>query len=170
MKKFTVPVRRCFIIIMLFAFVVNNTAIAQEKITPAAWHSDLQYFQQLIHTKYGNLFYNVTEKEFDNEVDAIDKKIGTLSDMEMRVAFTKLVAMFKVGHTAVRRQSGTGADFKAWARTIPVVFYLFDDGLYKKSIASTYKEAVGSKVIKIGNTNSEMVLQKIKPVKSPKGR
>ncbi|MEO6611870.1 MAG: hypothetical protein ABIT05_09875 [Chitinophagaceae bacterium] len=139
--------------------------IAQQTpaLSAAAWHNDLQYFRQLIHTKYSNLFYNVTAEQFDSAVSVIDKKIGELSDVQMNVEFAKLVAMFKVGHTAVRQRSGAGNEITPWVHPVPARFYLFSDGLYIKNIDQKYKEAAGGKVIKIGNTDAATVLEKIRP-------
>lgn len=136
----------------------------ESKLTPAQWRGDLNHFQQLIHIKYSNLFHNVTAKQFDDAVAALDKKIGKLSDVQLNVEFAKLVAMFKVGHTAVRQRLGTADKLTPWVHQVPVRFYFFDDGLYIKSIDAKYKEAAGGKVLKIGNTDTETALEKIRPV------
>lgn len=149
--------------VCLLFFTSTSSLYGQEKLTAAAWRSDLQYFQQLIHSKYSNLFYNITEKQFDSVIAAVDKKIGTLNDVQMNMEFVKLVALFKVGHTAVRQRSGTENNLTPWVHQVPVRFYLFSDGLYIKSIDPKYKEAAGGKVIKIGNTDAATALQKIRP-------
>ena len=152
-------------IVCLFYVGVSLSGNAQppEQIAPTEWRSDLHYFQQLIHTKYSNLFYNVTAKQFDSVVAAIDKKIGTLGDVQMNVEFAKLVAMFKVGHTMVRQRAGTGDNLSPWVHPVPVRFYLFSDGLYIKSIDAKYEDAAGGKVTKIGTTDIATALQKIRP-------
>jgi len=132
-------------------------------MTATAWHNDLEYFKQLIHSKYTNLFYNVTAVQFDNAVASLDKKIGKLSDMELKVEFAKLVALFKVGHTNVRPRTGNGNNLSPWVHQVPVRFYLFSDGLYIKNIDAKYKEAAGGKVIRIGNTDVAVALEKIRP-------
>ena len=136
MKHISKTLLHAFVCTLFFIGFNASSLQAQEKLSPAAWRSDLQYFQQLIHSKYSNLFYNVTEKQFDSTVAAIDKKIGSLSDVQMNVEFAKLVAMFKVGHTAVRQRSGIGDNLTPWVHLLPVRFYLFSDGLYIKSIDS----------------------------------
>ncbi len=140
------------------------TTVAQppSTISKDAWRSDLRYFQQLIHSKYPNLFYNVTSNQFDSAIAAVDKKIGKLSDTEMNVEFVKLVAMFQVGHTNVRQRFGDN-ETKSWVHPIPVRFYLFSDGLYIKNIDAKYKEAVGGRIVKIGNTPVAEALEKIRP-------
>ncbi len=148
-------------IIYLCSFVSIVPATAQT-ISNDAWRSDLHYFKELVHSKYSNLFYNITAKQFDSAVNAVDKKIGKLNDTQMNVEFVKLVALFKVGHTNVRQRFGDN-DSKAWVHQIPVRFYLFSDGLYIKNVDARYKEAVGGRILKIGNTAVDQVLEKIRP-------
>ncbi len=158
------PSKKLLLALACLAFSAT-TLIAQQSpvLSTTAWRNDLQYFQQLIHTKYSNLFYNVTAEQFDSAVGVIDKKIGKLSDVQMNVEFAKLVAMFKVGHTAVRQRAGTGNELIPWVHPVPLRFYLFSDGLYIKNIDQRYKEAAGGKVIRIGNTATAAVLEKIRP-------
>src|SRR5688500_2655448 len=77
-----------------------------DELAPTQWREDLKYLQNLVHTKYRNLFHNVTEKQFDSAIAAAEKKIGTVGDVQMRVEIAKSVAMFKVGHTTVRQHLG----------------------------------------------------------------
>lgn len=158
-------IRRFRLSILILVFLAGILSLqAQPGLGAQDWRSDLAYFRQLVHSKYPNLFYNVSAAQFDSAVSAIDKKIGTLSDVQMKVEFAKLVAMFHIGHTSVRRQWGSGDNFTYWVHPLPVRFYLFNDGLYIKSIHADYKEAVGGKVLKIGNKTAEQALQLIRPV------
>lgn len=141
-----------------------TSARSQTNLNPEEWRIDLEYFRQVVHSKYKNLFYNVTAAGFDSTVAEIDKKIGTLSDLQMKIEFTKLVAAFHIGHTSVRLQSGSGNSFTSLVHTLPVRFYLFDDGLYIKSTHSNYKQAVGGKVLKIGNRNTDEALRLFRPM------
>ncbi len=83
---------------------IAQTSATNPGLTPEQWRQDLNYFKNLVHTKYQNLFHNVTVQQFNDAVAAIDKKIGTLSDVQMNLEFVKLVAMFRIGHTAVRQR------------------------------------------------------------------
>ncbi len=163
MNYYRQTLQSLFIILVSFCLQHPATAQSAQKITPAQWRHDLHYFQQLIHSKYSTLFYNVTAKQFDSAVTAIDKRIGKLTDVQMNVEFAKLVALFKVGHTAVRQRSGSGNDLTPWVHPLPLRFYLFSDGLYIKSVDARFKEAAGGKVIKIGNTDVATALRKIRP-------
>ncbi|HEV7780676.1 MAG TPA: tetratricopeptide repeat protein [Chitinophagaceae bacterium] len=151
-----------FVCLCSSAIITPVAAQTSVTISNDAWRSDLRYFQELIHSKYPNLFYNITSTQFDNAVASLDKKIGKLSDTEMNVEFVKLVALFQVGHTNVRQRFGDN-DSKAWVHPIPVRFYLFSDGLYIKSIDARYKEAAGGRIVKIGNTPVAEAIEKIRP-------
>ncbi len=161
LKKKLLYGTRCLLFVF---FPVISIAQSSKKMSATDWRNDLEYFKQLIHTRYSNLFYNVTARQFDSAVAATDKKIESLSDLQMKVEFTKLVAMFRIGHTAVRLREGPENNLTAWVHSIPVEFYLFADGIYIRSIANKYKEALGGKIVKIGNAEISTALHKIRPL------
>src|SRR5688572_23142898 len=89
--------------LLCLALVVSTCICsAQTVMTASQWRTDLKYLQQVVHNKYSNLFQKVTAAQFDSAVAALDKRIGTLNDVQMNVEMSKLVAMFQVGHTNVR--------------------------------------------------------------------
>jgi hypothetical protein len=150
-------------ICLIACFFATRAMHAQPPILKTDWNADLDYFQNTVHHNYSNLFYNVTAQQFDSAIAATRAKIGTFDDNQMRMELVKIVAMFHIGHTNVRRQWGNGEHFTSWIHNYPIHFYLFDDGLYIKSARSDYKEAVGGKVLRIGNKNADDALQAIRP-------
>ena len=149
---------------LCLAFVVSTCiGSAQTSLTATQWRTDLKYLQQVVHSKYSNLFQKVTATQFDSAVAALDKRIGTLNDIQMNIEMAKLIAMFQVGHTNVRMGSGSGNNVNFWVHPLPVTFYPFSDGLYIKSIHSQYKDAIGGKVTRIGKTDIATALEKIRP-------
>lgn len=151
----------CLIVLSPF---INAHAQNSAGITAAQWREDLRFLQKTVHERYSNLFYNITEKQFDSAVNEIDKKIGAVDDLQMRVEFVKLVALFRVGHTAVRQRAGTGIDLKPWVHNIPVKFSFFLDGVFIQNIDEKYKEAAGGRVVKIGNTDIKTALDRLHSV------
>ena len=136
------------------------------QLAPTQWREDLRYLQHIVHSKYSNLFHNVTEKQFDSAVAEVDKKIGTMSDLQMQVEMVKLVAMFRVGHTMVRQRAGRGDNLQSWVHHVPVRFSIFSDGLFIKSAHENYREIVGGEVVKIANTDVKEVMEKFKSIVS----
>ena len=83
-------------ILLAAACLLVITTISAQSLTADAWRQDLKYLQHTVHAKYPNLFYNVSAAQWDSAVNALDKKIGTLSDLQMKVEIARLVAMFKI--------------------------------------------------------------------------
>jgi tetratricopeptide (TPR) repeat protein len=156
--------------ILCLLFFGYSSGYAQNKsdsyrITVAQWQSDLSYLQKKIHSDYSNLFYNVTAKQFDSAVAVLKKDIPHLTENEIRVGFIRLIAMFKIGHTMVRMGTGENEDsLKPMFHHYPMTIYSFNDGLYIRNIDARYKEAVGGRIIKIGNLTVDAVLKKMHSV------
>lgn len=152
-------------IIMLVALMslFNKEADSQKKLTAAQWQFDIKYLQNLIHSQYKNLFYNVTAKQFDSAVAVMHKRIPSLTEDEIKVEFFRLVAMFKIGHTYVRMKAGENPDsLYSPFRILPLNVYPFSDGLYIRQVHEKYKEALGGKVIKIGDDPVDKALEKLR--------
>ncbi len=135
--------------------------------TAAEWQADLKFLKETVHTKYSNLFYNITAADWDKEVDKLNAAIPTMTDQQRLAGFIKLVALFHVGHTQLTTGHLHGENAKTMAlRRYPYQLYLFSDGMYIRRADNTYANAVGGKVIKIGNMKVEDALQAIRPLVS----
>jgi tetratricopeptide (TPR) repeat protein len=158
----TSKVRRVISFILCLLFFVYGPGYAQKKLTSAQWQSDLSYLQKKIHSEYSNLFYNVTAKQFDSAVTVLQKQIPHLTESEIRVGFIRLIAMFKIGHTGIYFYTGENEEsLKPMFHFYPFTIAPFTDGLYIQNIDSTYKDALGGRVIKIGNDAVDVVLKKM---------
>lgn len=144
---------------------VQFKAQAQNNLTPAQWQSDLEYLQNKIHTDYRNLFHHITPASFDSAVNVLKKDIPHLNEAQIRVGFIRLMAMFKIGHTRVGFETvDSGGNLTPMFHFFPITISPFSDGLFIQSIDSTYKEAVGGKLIKIGDSPVEVALNKMRSV------
>jgi len=158
--------KMCWVVIFFFylIFLAVPSVSAQKKISAAQWQADLVYLQKKIHKEYPKLFYKVTAKQFDSAVTVIKKKIPRLRENEIRTEFIRLIAMFKIGHTGVRFKIGDNEeDLRPMFHFYPFTIYHFSDGLFIKSIHAKYKEALGGKLVKIGNSSTADILKNIYP-------
>lgn len=153
-------------LILLCTTFLNQTINAQ--LTAAQWREDLQFLKTTVHNKYTNLFYNVTAQQFDDAVATLDRRIPDLQGYEVAAELSKIVAMFKIGHTNLwlfpahgHHNNGAPAAFNF--NVAPVSFYAFSDGFYIKSADKQYENAVGGKVLKIGNMETSAALEAIRP-------
>jgi hypothetical protein len=69
--------------------------------TSAEWQIDLKHLQQTVHTKYNNLFYNISSNEWDKNVDDFYKQIPSLKKEVVLAGFIQLLTSFHIGHTLV---------------------------------------------------------------------
>ena len=152
--------------LLLALIFVTQQMSAQ--LTTQQWRDDLQFLKQTVHSKYPNLFHKVTAEQFDAAVDALEKRLPNLKDYETVAEMSKIVAMFRIGHTQLSltprlRHVAATQPAQTPFSLVPVQFYLFSDGLYIKSADKKYADAVGGKVLKIGNMETAKALEAIKP-------
>lgn len=154
-------IRKIILSTMLCTYLL--TANSQ---TAADWQSDLRHLQQTVHSKYNNLFYNISAADWDKAVDDFHKTIPQLDNEQVLAGFVKLLALFHIGHTQMNTfglHQGTTA---LQLNRLPYALYAFSDGVYILSAANEYEKAVGGKVLRIGNMKTEDALQAIRPLVS----
>ncbi len=154
----------CLILLCIACFAPSCKA----QLTADQWREDLQFLKTTVHQKYPNLFHNVTAKQFDEAVATLDKRIPDLQGYEIAVEISKIVAMFHIGHTNLwlfphRGQHDNGGSASFDFKVVPVKFYAFADGFYIQAADKKYEKAVGGKVVKIGNLETQKALEAIRP-------
>ncbi|MEZ5344918.1 MAG: hypothetical protein R2681_05100 [Pyrinomonadaceae bacterium] len=148
------------ILVLIFSSVIagqhgSRNEPAPSGLTAAQWRDDLRYFADRMRKTHKNLFFKMSEEEFDAAVAKLDSRIPDLKRHEIIAELMRIVAMTGDGHTRLRFELATGRD-----GIFPVAFYRFEDGLYVKKAAKEYEEVVGAKILKIGNDTAESALQK----------
>ena len=133
--------------------------------TTTEWQGDLRYLQQAVHSKYSNLFYNITAADWDKAVDGFYDEIPKLDNNHVLAGFMKLVALFHIGHTQMNtfgmHQQAVGS---LSLHRYPFQLYWFNDGLYILRADNKYANAVGGKVTSIGNMKTAAALEAIRPL------
>lgn len=143
-----------FILNLLFFFQLS----AQEKLTTKQWQDDLRFLQNTVHKDYSHLFVKTTKEVFNNEVELLYKDIPNLTQHEIVVGFSRLVSLFKYGHSYV---SFNQKSYKF--SQLPFNLYQFKDGVYLQGTHKKYAKAIGAKVIAIEKTPILKALKTIEP-------
>ena len=149
MKKF------CLFVLAFCGF----SLLAQAQTSAADWQADVRFLQQTVHSNYASLFKKVTEKDFDAAVEKLYQDIPKLQNHEIIAGISRLVASFQYGHTDVIYDPKVVKFHR-----LPVNFYQFSDGIYLQAVTRDYPQALGAKVLKVGNMPIEEALKAIKPV------
>ena len=137
--------RRTFISLTLL-LGISLGCQAQARLTPQQWREDLNYFATNMQKMHRNLFHSMTREQFESAVKRLDERIPTMADHEIIVELMRIVASIGDGHTGVR----VTEQFKS---AYPLDLYYFKDGIFVRSAASEYGEAVGGRVVRIGKSD-----------------
>ncbi|MBX3148437.1 MAG: hypothetical protein KF785_16855 [Gemmatimonadales bacterium] len=87
---------------------------------------------------------------FDSLVSAIEARIPSLNERQFAVELQRLVVALEDGHTKVALPPA--------ARQLPLVLYLFDDGVYVVGGTDAGTELIGSQIIRFGLRSAEEVI------------
>jgi len=143
---------------------IRDTESFRTRIMPAVdegmsrtdgWRMDLDYLTLRMEATHYDLYRNVTPQEWSESITRISDNIDKLEDYEIIVELMKLVTLVGDGHTGVRTIGGPHS-----FHGIPVRFYVFKDGVFIRSAAPEYAEAVGKRVIRIGKLPVEEALER----------
>lgn len=99
----------------------------------------------------------MTRFQFEKAVSDLDARIPSLSENQIAMEFAKIVTMVGDGHTRVVPLFEPTQRF----RTFPVSIYVFKEGVFIQAADKAYSEAVGGRIVKIGNASIEQVIAKL---------
>lgn len=128
-----------------------------QSLTPAQWREDLQYFATHMEQTHQNLFHTMKREQFQAELKNLDQKIPSLSYDEILVELMRIVARVGDGHTHPRL-------LQQFNSVYPLRLYLFKDGLFVRAATPDYREAVGARVLKIGNASATEALKRVREI------
>jgi hypothetical protein len=100
----------------------------------------------------------MSRQDFERDVQALDDKIGQLSESQIVMEMIKLVAKMDDGHSLL-------VPFVPF-HLLPLQLYQFSDGLYITEAASAYAELVGCRIMQVGDTPIEDVRRALRPLVS----
>ncbi len=121
----------------------------------AKWLADIEFISKQLPKNHKNLFFKVEEEEFLANVKSIKEKIPTLTDDEMIVEMSKLIASVGDSHTSFL--------FTPKAE-YPFVFYYFNDGIYLIDSVPGYSEFIGFKLKGINEESIEEIIKLFRPI------
>jgi D-alanyl-D-alanine carboxypeptidase len=129
-----------FIFNNLYEKIADKLKIGMSK---AQWREDLQHLARELPKRHKNLFHTVSSKELEKMAAELDAAIPTLEDYQIVVRMQEILARVGDGHTYVRLPP----TFKRY----PFVLYWFGNELRVVRAVKEYKDALGAKVVKIGD-------------------
>ncbi|TAI48835.1 hypothetical protein [Flagellimonas allohymeniacidonis] len=130
-----------------------------QTLSAVDWQKDLRFLQEIVHEDYPFLFKKVTASEFDKAVETFYNEIPDMEAHEVVVGFSKIIGLFKYGHTRMSFRDSPVAFHK-----LPMQLFQFSDGIYITGIQEEYKDFVGARILEIEGKDMKEVLKAIYPV------
>lgn len=126
-----------------------GTLCAQDKKTDT-WRDDLDYVVQRIEIMHPDPYAFCPREEFYKSKEELYNKIPDLSEVEIVISISELLALLNDGHTRWAFEKSDPRWLNQTFHLLPIILYPFEDGTFIMASIPQYKELVGSKVIQIG--------------------
>jgi tetratricopeptide (TPR) repeat protein len=161
-------ISRLFIGAIFCLALFVSPLLAQNSMTGAAvisaaeaekWREDLRFMAEELPKRHQNLFHAMTREQYETAVKSLNERIPSLTRNQIIVEFTRIVAMIGDGHTSI---AGLISDPKIGFRSYPLTLHFFKDGLFVMTADREHAQAVGARVLKIGNKSAEQAFDAIK--------
>ena len=130
-----------------------TVAQAIPSLTPEQWIQDLHHFADQIRTEHRDPNHLISKARFNSEVAALEARIASMKDYEVVVGLQRLAALIGDGHTFV--------DTSKLYRTLPIEVFWFGQDLRVIRAAPEYKNAIGTRIVKIGSSSINEVRPKL---------
>jgi hypothetical protein len=121
------------------------------------WRQDVRYLGTQLPRLHVDAFHATSQEEFERAIAGLDAAIPTLSDIEIVLEIVRIVASIGDAHTRAVPPSSMALNL------YPLRLRWLKDGLYVTGAAEAYQDAVGAKVVQVGDTPVEDVFDAAAP-------
>jgi hypothetical protein len=132
----------------------------------AGWRSDISYYLEQIRGQH----YTYRSRSLPNGLIAaantLSANVPRYSDERILAEFAHLASFAGDGHTYILPFGSR----RVTAHMLPLRFFLFSDGMYIIDAFPGYERWIGSRVIRVGDTPAETVIERMRPVLSADNR
>jgi len=123
------------------------------------WRYDLQLLSREVKRKAYLTFRGTSEAEFDTAFKRLSDAVPNLTDAQIAVEMMKLMRKVGDGHSGL-----LGGMRPEFLQTLPVQFYMFEEGLFIISADPKYKDLLGAQVLKFGDRTTNEVVKALDPL------
>lgn len=122
------------------------------------WQQDIEYLASQLPALHANAFFRTPRETFEANAAKLKADVPTLNDQQIGVGVMRLVASVGDSHT-----SSNVIDTLKF-REYPIRVGWLTDGLYVLNATDAHREAIGTRLVKIGDQEALTVMDAIKPL------
>jgi hypothetical protein len=135
--------------VCLFVFLFIGSAAFEEKSRPEKWIEDIDQLAQELPAKHKNLYAQISEKDFIEQIEKLKRKIPDLSDEELIFRLSCLVASFGDAHTSLNVMP---------RQAFPFTLGWFREGIHVINTLPEYEKILYCRLLKINDHSIEEVI------------
>lgn len=149
------------LVVLAVAFLQLSTPLLAQVRTEDSvrkWEADLAFFRERLIATHPEPFHSLSRESFDRMLKGLRADLPKLTDDQIVVRLSKILA-------SLGRGDGHTGLFLAHPRFgyhfAPLGFYHFSDGIFVKSAAPEYRQALGARLLSIDAIPIEEVLPRV---------
>ena len=136
----------------------NSTLPAEEDPSLArvrSWRRDLDYLAREVPRSHRSAFHACSRDQYFAFLQRLYRDIPSLSDPQIYVRISQLIALLGDGHSSFALPSAPGFHF------LPLALYWFDDGVFVTAAPAEQEELIGARIRRIGDTPIEEACRRL---------
>jgi hypothetical protein len=145
------------IIVIVVLFITSITY--SQKLETQDWITDLNFLKTELAKKHKNLFFKISEQDFNKEIDNIIAQLDNDTDVETAIKLTQLIAKIGDTHTNLSISHLTKK-----RKRLPLGFMWFKDGLYISGTSKENYELLDKKLLSINGYKTETIIDSLKTI------
>jgi peptidase S41-like protein len=140
-------------------FLADSTRVA-------GWRSDISYYLEQMRRQHYTYRFRPLPSGMIDAADRLSRNVPHYSDERILAEFAHLASFAGDGHTYVLPFGSR----RVTAHMLPLRFFLFNDGMYIIDAFPGYQKWIGSRVVRVGDSPAEDVIERMRPALSADNR
>ncbi|MEG2788337.1 MAG: S41 family peptidase [Romboutsia sp.] len=144
----------------------SSSIVGIKRLSNENWIEDIDYLDNTMKYRHPDLFRNISEEEWDQNINELKENVGELSDIDIGLSISQIISSIQDAHTIVdifSVMTPIGKDTIGYEDIVafPFRYEWFDDGLRVNSCLDDYKEVLGYKLVSINNISTDEIIKKL---------
>lgn len=124
--------------------------------TTEHWPQDVDYLAEQLLTRHPNFYSQTSVEDFEDALDGLYNKLGSLDDQQIVIELGQLVALGGDAHTTV----GMG-DIGPTMRRMPIQLVVLEDGVFVTAAQPDHAELITRRAISINAVPIDEVIERV---------